>query len=404
MENKFEVVLLGSDMNAYGMARSIHEQYQMKCHSVGKMQLNHTKYSQLLDHHIVDDFEDEKVFVKALLDLYEQLNCDKVLLIACGDTYVDKILENRTALENKYIIPYIDLELADKLQHKTSFYQLCERYGLDYPKTQVISKENYTSFDLNIAFPIVLKPANSVMYWLVEFEGRKKAFLIHNQQQLDDTLNSIYNSDYTDEFIMQEFIPGDDSSIAVVNNYCTKDGIVQMQSFGNVLLEDHAPNGIGSHMAIISGEEPELLEKIKNLLEDLKYRGFANFDLKFDSRDNKYKFFEINLRQGRSSYFSTVAGCNLGKCIIEDYIFDNKLEYQTGIPNRIWSVIPKSVINKYVKNEEMKNKFNEIYKKDGYINSLIYKEDSNFKRHISQVKDFHLQRLRYLKHFSDKEL
>lgn len=404
MKNKFEVVLLGSDMNAYGMARSVHEQYGMKCHSVGKMQLSHTRYSQLLQHHIVNDFEDEKVFVQALLDLYEEIKCEKVLLIACGDTYVDKILNNKDVLASKYILPYIDAELADMLQHKTSFYNLCEKYGLDYPKTQVVSKDSYSSFNLELKFPVVLKPANSVMYWLVEFEGRKKAFLVHNQEQLEDTLRRIYSSPYDDEFIMQEFIPGDDSSIAVVNNYCTKSGKVVMQSFGNVLLEDHSPNGIGSHMAIISGEEPELLAKIKNLLEDLNYVGFANFDLKYDSRDNKYKFFEINLRQGRSSYFTTVAGCNLSKYIIEDYIFDNTLEYEVGIPNRIWSVVPKSVINKYVKNPEMKKKFNMIYKNSGYTNSLIYKEDLSFKRHLYQLKDFYLQNLRYLKHFSDKEL
>lgn len=404
MNNNFEVVLLGSDMNAYGMARSLHEQYGKISHSIGKMQLNHTRHSQILKHHIVNNFEDEKVFVEALLDLYEELNCEKVLLIACGDTYVDKILENKQALAEKYILPYIDVELADTLQHKTSFYNLCEKYGLDYPKTQVVAKSTYSDLKLNLKFPIVLKPANSVMYWLTEFEGRKKAFLIHDRAQLDDILNKIYNSTYDDEFIMQEFIPGDDSSIAVVNNYVSKNGKVIMQSFGNVLLEDHAPNGIGSHMAIISGEQPELLEKIKNLLEDLNYTGFANFDLKFDSRDNTYKFFEINLRQGRSSFYTNHAGCNLTKFVVEDHIFDNELPYTQSTPNKLWSVIPKSVIMKYVSNQEMKNKFLKVYKETGYCNSLIYKEDLNFKRHISQLKDFYLQNLRYLKHFSDKEL
>ncbi len=224
------------------------------------------------------------------------------------------------------------------------------------------------------------------------------------KKKMGQTFHAIYGSEYDDEFIMQEFIPGDDSSIAVVNNYCTKAGEVVMQSFGNVLLEDHAPNGIGSHMAIISGNQPELLAKIKNLLEDLNYTGFANFDLKYDNRDNKYKFFEINLRQGRSSYFSTHAGCNLSKYVVEDYVFNNQLTYETGKPNQLWSVVPKSVIKKYVKNEEMKKKFNEVYKQNGYCNSLIYSKDLNFKRHISQVKDFYLQNLRYMKHFSDKEL
>ncbi len=404
MNQKFEVVLLGSDMNAYGFARSLHEQYGIVSNSIGKMELNYIRHSNILNHRTVSNFEDEEVFVSTLLKLYDELNCEKVLLIACGDTYVDKILENKVALSEKYLIPYIDLELANKLQHKASFYELCEKYGLDYPKTQVVNSDNYDSLEITLTYPVVLKAANSVMYWLTDFEGRLKAFLAHDENQLRDILNRVYNSTYTDEFILQEFIPGDDSSIAVINNYSTKDGEVVMQTFGNVLLEDHAPNGIGSHMAIMSGKQPELLAKVKYFLEDQNYVGFSNFDMKYDSRDGKYKFFEINLRQGRSSFIVTHAGCNMGKYVVEDYVLNNQLNYEVGNPDQLWSVIPKSVILKYVKNQEMKEKFLKVYESNGYCNSLIYDKDLSFMRRITQTRDFYLQILRYIKHFDEKEL
>lgn len=60
---------------------------------------------------------------------------------------------------------------------------------------------------------------------------------------------------------------------------------------------------------------------IQTYLESIKYTGFANFDIKYDARDNSYKVFEINFRLGRSSFFSTFAGTNLFAEAVEDLIY-----------------------------------------------------------------------------------
>ncbi|MDK7188317.1 carboxylate--amine ligase, partial [Facklamia hominis] len=76
----------------------------------------------------------------------------------------------------------------------------------------------------------------------------------------------------------------------------------------------------------------------------------ANFDMKYDERDGKYKLFEINLRQGRSSYFVTLNGFNIAKYFVEDLIdhkpFDGNTVFGRG--EKLWMEIPRSIFCNYV--------------------------------------------------------
>ncbi len=65
------------------------------------------------------------------------------------------------------------------LVNKVAFYDVCEKYQLPYPKTQIITKGALKSGKyaepLPFDFPVALKPANSVEWLSVDFEGRKKS-------------------------------------------------------------------------------------------------------------------------------------------------------------------------------------------------------------------------------------
>ena len=45
----FEVIIVGSDINAYYMARNTYEKYHKKAHLIGKTKMNFTDYSNILE-------------------------------------------------------------------------------------------------------------------------------------------------------------------------------------------------------------------------------------------------------------------------------------------------------------------------------------------------------------------
>ena len=377
---EFIPILFGSDRNVYGMAIGFYEQYQVRSIAVCKIGYSETKYSKLLDIYQNKDIENKEIFFKTLKDIKNKYKNNKLILIACSDVYVRLIVENKKELEKDFFVPYIDLDLMNKLIIKENFYKVCHEYNLDYPKTIIYTKDNYKKQKLPFDFPVIIKPSDSVTYWKSSFWGKKKIFVVYNIDEFNDILKRVYNSEYEKDLIVQEYIEGDDTNLRVLNAYVNSNHKVTFMALGQVILEDKAPASYGDYDAIIPTYDQKLFDKMKDFLEKIEYVGYANFDLKYNKKTNSYKLFEINIRQGRSHSFTTLGGKNITKYLIEDIIYhqDNNIEYLNQ--EYLWTLVPKRIIMKYVKNEEIKNKIKKLYKERKVKNILYYKKDLTLKR------------------------
>ena len=190
----------------------------------------------------------------------------------------------------------------------------------------------------------------------------------------------------------------------VLNAYVGKDGKVKLMCLGNPILEEHSPDGIGSYAAIITTYDEKLMDKVRHFLEDIGYTGFANFDMKYDTRDGEYKLFEINLRNGRSSYFVTAAGYNLMKYVADDRMLNLKQELTYAKNKHLWMIIPKGVLFKYASNEKMKIEAKSLIRQGKWTNSLFYKEDMNLKRWVKITLNNLNYYRKYKKYFNKKGL
>ena len=201
-------------------------------------------------------------------------------------------------------------------------------------------------------------------------------------QTLKDTLELIYKNGYDDNMIIQERIPGDDSQMYDLQVYVGSDHKVKLMNFGNVLLEEHTPKGIGSNAATLVDYNEELMKKIQFLLEDIGYEGLADCDIKYDTRDGKFKMFEINIRQGRSHYRVTGGGDNLAKYIVDDYVYHKPQELKYVKDEFFWHVVPLGVVYRYINDEEKVNKIKRLVKEGKSCHSLYYPADMGLKRRI----------------------
>ena len=390
----FEILILGSDINAYYMARCYYEEYNRKANLIGKLPMNFTKYSKILDMEIEPNLQDVKTFKRVLKDFYLKHKEKPILLVPSNDNYVRLIIENQDYLKKYFVFHSYSIDLLNNLLIKENFYQNFK--DLDTPLTYIynISDKLDNKKIEKIGYPLILKPSDGIEYHNHEFIDQHKVYKIKTNTELEETLNKIKNSGYTKNIIIQKYIEGDDSYLFDCVAYVDRTGKVKLMSFAEIGLQEHTPTGIGNATVVVNGynrysNTEKTINKLKNAIEKSGYRGFCEFDLKYDIDDNTFKVLEINPRQARCSYYIAFAGFNLVKYLADDLIYKKDLKYHFIDELVCLSFVPLAVIKKYVLDKDLVQTIVKLKKKNKIVNPLKYKKDNLLKRKLwLTVRDF----------------
>lgn len=368
----FVPVILGADIGVYSIARAFNEAYKVKSVTVSRQVINPVKHSSIVQtvlHQNMDDSDSLLAKLEEVSKTYQDL---PKILVSSSDGYVNKIVSLKNQLDEQWVVPYTSPEKLEKVTNKAQFYQLCEELELDYPKFLSFKEQTTENLNLPFDFPVVVKPAVSTTYKEVSFTGKKKAFIIKSREEFDRVITTIREANYRDELIIQEFIPGNDTYMHILTLYTAQDGETKFASFGQTLLEDHTPGGIGNPVAIRTLRNDEVIAQAKKLVEHVGWTGFSNFDLKYDERDGKYKFFELNPRLGRSNYYVTAEGHNPIEYYVQDFLEEKKLNFTIAENEALYSLVPKRLLLKYTVQPHLKEKVKALYKKGKAKNPMNY--------------------------------
>ncbi len=398
----FTVLLLGSDANAYYMARCFHELYHKRVDLMNYRLIAVTEHTNIINFIQSPVLDNGEIFVKTVNEYAQNCTFEKILLIATNDKYVRLIAENKEKLDKKFVFNYPTLEIVNNLLVKDNFYNAYKN-DLELPKTFVYSCKQKNEIKNGFTYPIVLKAGNGVEYNKHHFDGMSKVYKIQSFDELLATIKQIENSGYSDNLIIQEFIPGDDCALFDSVFYVGKDKKVKLMTFAQIGLQERTNTGVGNCTVLVNGFDEhgykeELIYKMKDFLEKIGYQGFAEFDLKYDSRDGKYKILEINPRQARSSYYLAACGHNLVKYLIDDLIENKEIPLTLTKDEMVLSFVPKGVIRKYVTSKPLLDKINSLIKQRKFVRPLNYKGDTDFVRKIYLfLRDINYSR-KYKKH------
>lgn len=273
----------------------------------------------------------EELYVEKLIEIAKKHNVNSILSGIENEIIV--LSKHRNKLLDigvKVLLP--DHEVLTSGRSKAVSTVTAKELGLNIPKslTDLRGSDSESSlqsifevFEKEVPLPWILKPVcGHGMHGVCKVESIKEAIGI------------ITNS--SEEFIAQEFIPGEVGSMYMVGLLYDQDGNC-VRDFSSHSVKTLFPSG-GPATAGVSKKVPEIIEKSKKILSKIgKWRGPAGIEWMLDPRDGEYKFIEINPRVWGYSSLATGSGSNfhesLGKLSI-----GQEIEPDTGFKEGVFMI------------------------------------------------------------------
>lgn len=361
----FQAVIIGGDLGAYALARELNDLTGVRPTLVTSYDPLPTRDSVILHRHELAHADDEDVLVDGLVALGAQMSAQRpgvpIILLANTDWRIDVLTRHRDRLEGLFTMALPPRSTVERVSDKLGFERIAQAAGLSVPRSWVADFSGADAeawqvpeVDPEVTFPVVAKPATSSAYETVLFEGRKKVYFLHNAEEVTGLWTTLAGAGFRDRFMLQEVVEGDDTSMYSVTAYVDQGGRMTMGVAARVLLEEHSPATLGNPCAMVTIDSPELLDAAERFLTSVDYHGFANFDIKEDSRSGRRYFLEVNPRIGRNSYYCVGAGINPMEVMLDDLLDAAQREPVRPRRASLYCLVPQRLLEHYLTDPRMR--------------------------------------------------
>lgn len=343
-------MVVGGDIGTYAMVRAFHEAFGVRGVVVAKVATRAFASTRLADL-VIADVDDPDTLVSTLLDIARSRPDDSFVLLTNADWYVELLVSRRAELEEHFAMPLCSREVFERVSAKESFQADCEALGIPVPRTipvRFASGAPVPDGDLaSLTYPVIGKASSSAEMHYVTFAGKRKVHHLDSRESVDALLSALARAGFTGTYLLQEFIPGDETQTRSLTAYRNAAGEITLLCTGRVLLEEHTPGTLGIPAAILTTPYEDAMAAMSAYLHKVGYRGFANADYKWDARTGRHVFFEVNPRIGRNNFYVTASGINIARHVTADAL-GQSLAPEKDFAEVLYSVVPVTLLKRYL--------------------------------------------------------
>jgi D-aspartate ligase len=254
---------------------------------------------------IPDPRLDQQGMVDSVLALVRKIG-GRPVIFPTDDQFSVALAHNRAAFDEVAIPCIAPVEAVDLVINQGAFCSWGTTRGISCPKS-LPADQNIDAF----TFPVIAKPHNKSMFKVAAREmgpGETPGdlrFTLLKDKRAWKKFQDRYRSNL-DHILVQEFIPGNTSDMYSIGIYADQNSQIKGMFVGRKLRGYPAMYG-NTKLGQNDQVDEAILNEVRQIVEELKYTGIAEFEYRRDAESGAFRLIEINPRAW--SWIGVTAEC-----------------------------------------------------------------------------------------------
>lgn len=294
-------LVLGGHVNGYSIIKELYEQ-GIKNIALFDRGISIARYSNKLKYRAIIDSTPETL-LQELIKLNKQYRY--IVIYPTDDLQIENLHAIYDDIESFCYLPFNPDTVINSLD-KFNQYEACKRINIPYPKVVNVRTKKDLDLITSLSFPLIIKPSTRKDLTANVF----RILYLETYEKYEE--DKILIAEYIDkgiEFVISEYIPGDDTNIFAYTCFRNKNGEIVNEWKGKKLTQ--YPDNYGVFCSASNESPDDILYQGRALIKELDIYGIAEPEFKYDYRDKKFKLMEINLRSMMWHRVGNISGVKL---------------------------------------------------------------------------------------------